>query len=123
MPQEIKELIFSLDKEYKLAADTTTVSLSVIVGVMGQSPDLDVDLDEKELLTHHKGSITALPITATVGAILQIIGNVVDVASDSNKIEVTLQLEGGVQSLTRTFSVNVEQDGETVDVVFIIRFI
>jgi hypothetical protein len=125
MSQDSPVLVFTLDKEYVLKNDGTPITLDVIIGDKGQSPDMTVKLNSKKLLTDYDKSIKALPIDIDQNldsAVLRITGNVVDTSKDSNKIEVRVNVKGGVSDLSKKFSVTVEDEGEEVDLSFIIRF-
>lgn len=125
MPQNQSQLVFTMDKRYKLKDDGSKIILDVIVGDKGQSPDIDVKLNTKKILEHHEESVKSQLIgidSEIQSKILKITGCVVDTADDSNKIEVTVKLKGGVSELTKKFSVTVEEEGEQVDLAFIIRF-
>jgi len=126
MAQDPSELVFTLDKKYKLKNDGTDIFLDVIIGDKGQKPDLDIKLNSKALLPPGQDtSIKNLLVgkdTDLDKKILKITGNVVDTADDSNKITVTIKVKGGVNDLSKKFSVSVEEDGEEVDIAFIIRF-
>ncbi len=125
MAQDPKELVFSLNKRYQLLNDDTPVTLDVLIGPKGQSPNLTVKLNTKTLLKNFIESIKNLEIdknSSLDGKVLKVTGTVLDVATDSNKIEVVLKVKGGEDELNRKFSVTVEEDGEVVDVAFVIRF-
>ena len=125
MAQDPQELIFSLDKRYRLLNNGTKITMDLIVGPMGQSPDIDVRLNTKKLLEGFNQSIKDLLIDVDSkldGKVLRITGNILDVAKDSNKIEVTLKIKGGVTEFNKKFTVTVEEDGEHVDIAFTIRF-
>ena len=125
MAQEPQELVFSLNKRYQLLENDNPVTVDVIVGEKEQSPNLTVKLNSKTLLKNFTGSIKNLPVdinSALDGKVLKISGTVLDTAPDSNKIDVTLKVKGGDEELSRKFSVTLEDDGEIVDVAFVIRF-
>ena len=125
MAQDQSELVFNMDRMYLLKNDGSPVILNVIIGDKGQSPDIDVKLNSKKLVTGQNDSIKNLEIgidKAITGKVLKIAGNVVDTADDSNKIEVTVKLKGGVNDFSKKFSVTVEEDGEEVDLSFVFRF-
>ncbi|HMJ46520.1 MAG TPA: hypothetical protein VK498_04280 [Ferruginibacter sp.] len=125
MPQNPSELVFTLNRKYKLKNDGSTIKLDVITGTIGQSPDITVKLNSKKILEHANKSIKDLIIDVDnnlENKILKIIGNITDTSNDSDKIEVTLKVKGGVDDLSKKFTVTVEDEGEEVDIAFIIRF-
>jgi hypothetical protein len=126
MAQDPSELVFTLDKLYLLKKDGSAITLDVIIGPKGQSPLLDVKLDSKLLLpANHDKSVKNLDIgidNTLSKKILSIVGNVVDTADDSDKIQVTIKLKGGVTEINKKFIVTVEESGEEVDIDFNIRF-
>jgi len=125
MAQDSAELVFTMDKEYELKKDASPVTLDLIIGDKGQSPDLNVKLNSKKLLTNHDKSIKNLLIDTNDNLntkVLRITGNVTDTSEDSNKIEVVIRVKGGKNNLEKKFSVTVEESGEEVDLSFIIRF-
>lgn len=125
MAQDPSQLVFSLNKSYRLKNDGSRVTLDVIIGSVGQNPDITVKLNTKKLLEHEKNTIRNLFIDtdeSLPGKVLKVSGCVVDTSSDTNKIEVTLKVKGGIEDLTKKFTVTVDEDGEQVDLSFIIRF-
>lgn len=125
MPQDIATLNFNFEKRYKIKNDGSRIILEVIIGDKGQSPDISVKLDAKKLIDHQDVSLKNFLVgtdTDLDDKILKIAGNVVDTAKDSNKIDVTLKLKGGVDDFSKKFSVTVEEEGERVELRFFIRF-
>lgn len=125
MPQDQSMLVFTMDKRYKIKNDDSPVTLDVIIGDKGQSPDIDVKLDSKKLVNGSNVSVKNLLIGNNEDLdkkILKITGNVVDTAEDSNKITVTVKVKGGERDLEKKFSVTVDEEGEEVDLAFVIRF-
>lgn len=125
MAQDIAALNFNFEKRYKLKNDGSKITLEVIIGDKAQSTDISVKLDSKKLIEHQDVSIKNFLIdidTNLDSKILKIAGNIVDTARDSNKIEVTLKLKGGVDDFSKKFSVTVEEEGERVELRFFIRF-
>jgi hypothetical protein len=122
MPQLIT---FNFDREYDIKNDGSNIKLDVTIGDAKQSSDMTVKLNTKKLLSEFKQSVKGLVIgadTGLKGAILRINGNIADTSKDSNKISITVKVSGGVDTLTKKFSVNVDQEGETVVFSFIVRF-
>jgi hypothetical protein len=122
MPQQI---VFSLDKEYELKNDGTDITLDVIIGDIGQSPDISVKLNSRKLLTNSKQSVSKLLIgndSELDGKVLRINGNIADTSKDSNKIELTLKVKGGVGDINKKFSVTVQEEGEVAIFSLVIRF-
>ncbi|MFN8307800.1 MAG: hypothetical protein U0T79_13570 [Ferruginibacter sp.] len=125
MAQDSAELVFTMDKEYELKNDGSLITIDIIIGDKGQSPDLNVKLNSKKLLTNHDKSVKDLAIDSDDNLdtkVVRITGNVADTSKDSNKIEVTVRVKGGKKDLVKKFSVTVEEEGEEVDLSFIIRF-
>ena len=125
MPQDQSMLVFTMDKRYKIKNDGSPVTLDVIIGDKGQSPDIDVKLDSKKLVNGSNVSVKNLLIGNNEDLdkkILKITGNVVDTAEDSNKITVTVKVKGGERDFEKKFSVTVDEEGEEVDLAFVIRF-
>jgi hypothetical protein len=124
MPQKPEDLIFSMDKEYELKNNGSKITLDVIVGVKGQSPDLKVKLGGK-VLQKFKQSIKGFEIGSDneiEGKVLKVVGNIADTADDSKQITATVKVKGGTRVLSQKFNVEVEDDGEQVDVILTIRF-
>jgi hypothetical protein len=122
MPQQLS---FALDKEYELKNDGTNIKLDVTIGDLGQSPDISVKLNTKKLLTNSKQSVKGLLVGNDKnldGAVLRINGNITDTSRDSNKINLTLKVSGGVASLTKKFTVTVDEEGEVIVFSLVIRF-
>ena len=125
MPQDQSMLVFTMDKRYKIKNDGSPVTLDVIIGDKGPSPDIDVKLDSKKLVNGSNVSVKNLLIGNNEDLdkkILKITGNVVDTAEDSNKITVTVKVKGGERDFEKKFSVTVDEEGEEVDLAFVIRF-
>lgn len=119
------EQVFSLDTHYELKNDKSKVTLDVLIGDEGQSPDYTVRLNTKKLLDHSNISIRnfALGIdTGLDGKALRINGNIADTSKESNKIELTLRIKGGIEDLKKKFSVTVDDEGEVVLFSLVIRF-
>jgi hypothetical protein len=122
MPQQLS---FSLDKEYELKNDGTNIKLDVIIGDIGQNPDIAVKLNTKKLPVDANKSVKGLVIGSDDkldGTVLRINGNITDTSRDSNKISLTLKVSGGIKTLTKKFSVTVDDEGEVVIFSLIVRF-
>jgi S1-C subfamily serine protease len=122
MPQQLS---FSLDKEYELKNDGTNIKLDVIIGDIGQNPDISVKLNTKKLPADAGKSVKGLVIGSDDkldGAVLRINGNITDTSRDSNKISLTLKVSGGIKPLTKKFSVTVDDEGEVVIFSLVVRF-
>ncbi|HEY6505237.1 MAG TPA: hypothetical protein VIZ28_14780 [Chitinophagaceae bacterium] len=122
MPQK---LTFSLDHEYELKNDGSDITCDVILGDIGQSPDTSVKLNTKKLLTNHKQSINDLVVgndNDLDGKVLRINGNIADTSKDTDKINLRLRVNGGVENINKQFSVTVEQEGEVVVFSLVVRF-
>ncbi|MEI9810303.1 MAG: hypothetical protein WDO16_21875 [Bacteroidota bacterium] len=122
MPQK---LTFSLDNEYELKNDGSNITLDVIFGDIGQSPDTSVKLNTKKLLTNHKQSVNSLLVgndKELDGKVLRINGDIADTSKESNTITLRLRVKGGMEDINKKFTVTVEQDGEVVIFSLVIRF-
>jgi hypothetical protein len=122
MPQQ---LTFSLDKEYELKNDGTNIKLDVIIGDIGQNPDISVKLNTKKLPVDANKSVKGLVIGSDAkldGTVLRINGNITDTSRNSNKISLALKVSGGIKTLTKKFSVTVDDEGEVVIFSLIVRF-
>lgn len=122
MPQKLS---FSLDREYELRNDGSDIILDVVFGDIGQSPDTSVKLNSKHLLTNVKQSINNFIVGNDKdldGKALRINGNIADTSKKSNKIDLRLSVKGGVEELSRHFSVTVGDEGEVVIFSLVIRF-
>lgn len=125
MPQDQSKLVFTLNRKYKLKNDGSKITVDVLSGSAGQSPDITVKLNTKKLAAHENQSIKNLLIDIDENLkdkVLKIVGNIVDTSNDSNKIEVTLKVKGGAEELSKKFTVSVDEEGEQVDIAFVIRF-
>ncbi|HEX2627960.1 MAG TPA: hypothetical protein VHM26_03085 [Chitinophagaceae bacterium] len=119
------EQVFSLDTHYELKDDQSKVTLDVLIGDEGQSPDYTVRLNTKKLIEHSNASIKNFDLgidTDLNGKALRINGNIADTSKQSNKIELTLRIKGGIDDLKKKFSVTVEDEGEVVLFSLVIRF-
>src|SRR5688572_9886173 len=111
------EQVFSLDTHYELKNDNSKITLDVLIGDEGQSPDYTVRLNTKKLLEHSNTSIKNFDLgtdSNVDGKALRINGNIADTSKNSNKIELTLRVRGGVEDLKKKFTVTVEEEGEVV---------
>jgi hypothetical protein len=118
------ELLFSLDTDYELIGDGSKITLDVLIGDEGQSPDYTVRLNTKKLLEHSATSIKNFLIgidNEVKGKAIRINGNVADTSKDTNKIELTVRLKGGIGDFKRKFSVTVEEEGEIVLFSIVLR--
>jgi hypothetical protein len=119
------EQVFSLDTHYELKNDNSKITLDVLIGDEGQSPDYTVRLNTKKLLEHSNTSIKNFDLgtdSNVDGKALRINGNIADTSKNSNKIELTLRVRGGVEDLKKKFTVTVEEEGEVVLFSLVIRF-
>ena len=119
------EQVFSLDTHYELKDDSSKITLDVLIGDEGQSPDYTVRLNTKKLLEHSNVSIKNFDLgidTGLDGKALRINGNIADTSKTSNKIELTLRVKGGIDDLKKKFSVSVDDEGEVVLFSLVIRF-
>jgi len=106
-------------------AFVTQPKISLYLGKKRQNPLCNVKLKITKILKDFDKSIKKFALgadTALGGKVLRLIGNVVDVADDTNKIDVIIRISGGTTDINKKFSVTVEEDGEEVDVDFTIRF-
>ncbi len=120
-----QELLFSLDTFYELKSDGTVILLDVLIGDEGQSPDYTVRVNTKKILEHASSSSKNFPVGNDHdldGKSLRINGNIADTSKDSNKIELTIKLKGGVEDFKKKFSVTVEKEGEVVLFSIVLRF-
>ncbi len=118
-------ITFNFDREYDIKNDGSTIKLDVTIGDAKQSSDMTVKLNSKKLLSEFKQSVKGLVLgadTALKGSVLRINGNIADTSKDSNKVSLSVKVSGGVSVFTKKFSVNVDDEGETVIFSFIIRF-
>jgi hypothetical protein len=116
---------FSLDAYYELKGDGSSVTLDVLIGDVGQSPDYNVRLNLKKLLEHAKDSIKnyVLGVDKDLeNKKLRISGDITDTSKDSNRIELTLKLKGGVEDFKKKFTVTVGDEGEVVAFSIVFRF-
>jgi hypothetical protein len=120
-----QELLFSLDTFYELKNDASSILLDVLVGDVGQSPDYTVRLNTKKLLDHSKVSVKNfdLGIDKDIeNKKLRINGNIADASKDTNLIELTIKVTGGVSEFKKKFTVTVDDEGEVVLFSIVIRF-
>lgn len=120
-----QELLFSLDTFYELKNDGSPILLDVLIGDVGQSPDYTVRLNTKKLLDHSKVSVKNFDLGLDKdieNKKLRINGNISDASKDSNLIELTVKVKGGVEDFKKKFTVTVDNEGEVVIFSIVIRF-
>ena len=121
MPQ----LSFTLDTYYELQNSSDDLKFDIVFGPEGQSPDFNVKLNGKVIKQHCKTSLFNEVIHNDEGlndSILKIIGNICDVSKDSNELNLTLTVKGGITNYTKKFKVTVDEEGEEVDFALTLRF-
>ena len=120
-----QELLFSLDTFYELKTDGSPILLDVLIGDAGQSPDYTVRLNTKKLLDHSKVSVKNFDLGRDKdieNKKLRINGNISDASKDTNLIELTVKVKGGVEDFKKKFTVTVDNEGEVVIFSIVIRF-
>ena len=125
MPQNQSGLVLTLNRKYKLKNNGSDIKVDVLSGSAGQSPDITVKLNSKKLAEHENVSIKDLLIDVDENLkdkVLKIVGNIVDTSNNSNQIEITLKIRGGIEEFSKKFTVTVDEEGEQVDIAFVIRF-
>lgn len=118
-------MLFSLDTFYELKNDGSPILLDVLIGDVGQSPDYTVRLNTKKLLDHSKVSVKNFDLGLDKdieNKKLRINGNISDASKDSNLIELTVKVKGGVEDFKKKFTVTVDNEGEVVIFSIVIRF-
>jgi hypothetical protein len=115
---------FSDDRNYQVKDDGSQITLDLIFGSLGQSPNYDIDLDGNSLVSAGTASITDFIVgtdTVLVGKVLKVTGNIVDMPGTDDKLTLTYRVKGGVSTLQRNFSVT-GTTGDDVDFFITIRF-
>ena len=115
---------FTLDTYYEMKKDGSDIFLDLLFLSEGQSPDFTLKINGDPVQTHCKTSLTDQLLGKDIdlnGKLIKISGNIVDTSKDSNDISVRLSIKGGISTFTKDYKVTVEDDGETVDIIFIIR--
>jgi hypothetical protein len=115
---------FSDDRNYQVKDDGSQITLDLIFGSLGQSPNYDIDLDGNSLASGGTASIKDFIVgtdTVLVGMVLKVTGNIVDMPGTNDKLTLTYRVKGGVSTLQQDFSVT-GTTGDHVDFFITIRF-
>jgi hypothetical protein len=117
---------FLYDDYYQLKADISPITLDLIFGTIGQSPNYTVYLDDTALanLTHCGVSKKNIPVgnnTNLNGRILTIVGNLVDIPGTDDTLTLVMAVKGGKTDLTKKYSVTTTT-GDAAALSLTIRF-
>ena len=115
---------FLYDDYYQLKGDGSSITLDLIFGSLGQSPNYTVTLDSNVLIPHRTTSVKNFPLgsdTNINNMVLVITGAIVDMPGTNDVLSLDLNLKGGVHSLVQHYSVT-GTTGDHVDISITIRF-
>jgi len=119
---------FLFDDFYQLKGDGTTITMDLIFGDLGQSPDYRVTLAGRVLIpdANHDGtaSVKDFPLGKDVDIVDQILvvtGLITDMPGTSDVLRITFRISGGKSLLIKNFSVNATT-GDHVDISLTVRF-
>jgi hypothetical protein len=114
---------FLFDDYYQLKGDGSTVTLDLIFGGLGQSPDYEVVLDGTKLIPDaaHNGtaSVMGFPLgkdTDLVDKDLVITGIVTNMPGTTNILSLNFRLNGGKSQLQKKYTATATAAGDYVDI-------
>ncbi|BAV10080.1 hypothetical protein [Filimonas lacunae] len=115
----------ALDTVYLVNDTGKDVSLEIIIGAIGQTASSSIELDDQVLIADQKGSLPEMKVGINQllsNKELRVISTVTDTSQDSNYTEMILRLRGGVVFREYVLSKTVDENGESVPYLCIIKF-